>query len=249
MDVFYEADHRVDSRDLDLFGHCRPSAMLGWLQEAATQAACALHFSREEMLEKYNAFWMVSRIRYELKRPLLWDEPVHLKTWHRGDKAAMMYREFDLSVGDEPVGRALSAWVLANQDTRKLMKLGDIREFQGTDGGSLRRKDLLRKLRVPDDLTFAGDRRMNYSDTDVNGHINNVRYADFACDALELERAGQGHFVSSLRVSYLAECKAGETISLYRGTQDGHLYVAGRGKEGKERFDAALTLDKLPEED
>ena len=247
MDVFYESDYRVDSRDTDLFGHCRPSAILGFLQESATQAACALHFSREEMLEKYNAFWMLARIRFELKRPLLWDETLRIKTWHRGDRAAMMYREFDLFVGDEPVGQALSAWVLADQDTRKLTRLGGIKELENTDGGSLRRTDKLQKLKVPVDLALVGQRRMNYSDTDVNGHINNIRYADFACDALELEQAGRGQFVSSLRVSYLAECRAGETIDLLRGTHDGRLYAAGRGKEGKERFDAILTLDKLVE--
>ena len=72
MDVFYEDTYRVDSRDLDLFGQCRPSAVLGLLQEAATQAACAIHLSGAEVRSKYNAFWMLARIRYELDRPLLW---------------------------------------------------------------------------------------------------------------------------------------------------------------------------------
>ena len=120
MDVFCEETYRVDSRDLDLFGHCRPSALLGYLQEAATQAACLLHVSREETIERYHAFWMLARIRYDLLRPLRWDEPVTVKTWHRGGRAAMMYREFDLTVGEEKVGQALSAWVLADLDTHKL---------------------------------------------------------------------------------------------------------------------------------
>ena len=117
MDVYYEDIYRVDSRDLDLFGHCRPSALLGHLQEAATQAACAIGVSRDEVVGRYHAFWMLARIRYELKRPLYWDEPLKLKTWHRGGRAAMMYREFDLSVNGEPVGQALSAWVLADLGT------------------------------------------------------------------------------------------------------------------------------------
>ena len=41
MDTFYQDDYLIDSRDIDLFGHCRPSAVLGLLQEAATEAACA----------------------------------------------------------------------------------------------------------------------------------------------------------------------------------------------------------------
>ena len=39
MSTVYEMEFRVDSRDVDLFGQCRPSALLGIFQEAATQAA------------------------------------------------------------------------------------------------------------------------------------------------------------------------------------------------------------------
>ena len=44
MSTVYEMDLRVDSRDVDLFNQCRPSAVLGFLQEAATRAALALGF-------------------------------------------------------------------------------------------------------------------------------------------------------------------------------------------------------------
>ena len=49
--VVYECEYTVDSRDIDPWYHCRPSGLMGMLQEAATQAACALHVSRDEMLE------------------------------------------------------------------------------------------------------------------------------------------------------------------------------------------------------
>ena len=58
--VVYECEYTVDSRDIDPWYHCRPSGLMGMLQEAATQAACALHVSRDEMLERYNSFWMLA---------------------------------------------------------------------------------------------------------------------------------------------------------------------------------------------
>ena len=48
--MFYEGEYRVDSRDVDQWYTCRPSALLGTFQEAAVAAACELHASREEML-------------------------------------------------------------------------------------------------------------------------------------------------------------------------------------------------------
>ena len=36
MALYYEHQIHIDSRDVDGNGHCRPSALLGHLQEAAT---------------------------------------------------------------------------------------------------------------------------------------------------------------------------------------------------------------------
>ena len=95
-------------------------------------------------------------------------------------------------------------------------------------------------------MELADRRAMHYSDTDVNGHVNNVRYADFICDALHMERLGPERFVSSLQVGYLAECQAGETLELYTGEQDGLWYVHGTDSGGKSRFDGAVTLAQIP---
>ena len=234
----YEREYRVDSRETDPWYNCRPSGVLGFLQEAATAAACALHASRDEMLDKYNAFWMLARVWYRLDEPLKWGERLRIRTWHRGGRGASSYRDFDLFVNDAPVGEAVSLWVLANAQTHKLVRMAGIEEFQGTDGGALCKTRLLNKVRMPPDMTCAGTRSFRYSDLDVNGHVNNVRYADIVCDALHLERMGAERFVSSLQVGYQAECRVGETVDLTTGSDGGAQYVHGADGAGKTRFDA-----------
>lgn len=237
----YERDYQVDSRELDPWGNCRPSGVLGLLQEAATEAAAALHASHGELLEKYHVFWMLARVWYTLSRPLGWEERVTITTWHRGAKGASSYREFDLFVDGEPVGEAVSLWVLADAQTRKLARVSGLSEFQGTDGGEKCRGRTLSKLVLPPELSAAGERTFHYSDLDMNGHVNNSKYADFVCDALHMERLGPDRFVSSLQVGYQAECRAGETVDLFTGAAKGVQYVRGFGG-GKTRFDAAVTL-------
>lgn len=241
----YEREYRVDSRETDPWYNCRPSGVLGFLQEAATAAACALHASRDEMLDKYNAFWMLARVWYRLDEPLKWGERLRIRTWHRGGRGASSYRDFDLFVNDAPVGEAVSLWVLANAQTHKPVRMAGIEEFQGTDGGALCKTRLLNKVRMPPDMTCAGTRSFRYSDLDVNGHVNNVRYADIVCDALHLERMGAERFVSSLQVGYQAECRVGETVDLTTGSDGGAQYVHGADGAGKTRFDAMLTLSDL----
>lgn len=247
MSVFYELEAHVGAGISGLGLQCRPSGVLELLQEAATQAAGSLGLSGPEVLERYGGLWMVSRMWYRLERPLMWDETVKIRTWHRADRGAMFYRDFDLFVGDSPVGEAVSVWVLVDAESRKLLKLSGVEELEGSGGGDLCKDRRLGKLRLPREMALAEKRRFHYSDIDCNGHVNNVRYADVAADALGLEGELGSRFVSSLQIGYLRECRAGEEISIFTGSDGETRYVHGVDEGGESRFDAALTLAPLPE--
>lgn len=244
--MYYEDTYRIGARDTDPFNCCRPSSVLNFLQEAATQAAVDLHVSRDEIVEKYNCFWMLVRMWYRLDRPLRWDEELTVRTWHRGGKSAAMYRDFDLYCNGVQIGEAVSTWVLADLNTHKLKRLSEIGEFQLTTGGDLCKSIMLHRNRMPEEMIPAEERLLHYSDCDVNGHVNNVRYADFACDALHMEREGAEKFVSSFHISYLKECIPGETITLSAGRKEDAWCVRGADHEGVDRFEATMTLEKTP---
>ena len=242
MDHIYEQSYEIGSGSIDLLGRCRPAALLNFLQEAATGHAIVLHVSRDEVVRRYHAFWMLARIWYRIDRPLCFGEELTVRTWHRGGTGAMMYRDFDLLVDGSPVGEAVSVWVLADLDTHRLCRLADVAEVAHTDGGARNKAVSLTKLHLPGELELAELRRMHYSDTDINGHINNIHYADFACDALHLERHGQGKFVREFQISYIGECKAGEKLAMETAVEGEHLYARGVGAEGDSRFEYAMTL-------
>lgn len=245
--MYYEDTYRVGARDTDPFNQCRPSSLLNFLQEAATQAAVELRLSRAEVAGKYGGFWMLARLWYRLDRPLYWDDRLTVRTFHRGGKGVSLYRDFDLYQDGRPIGEAVSTWVLADLETRRLARLSEVEELAGTTGGELCKSVRLHRLPLPERMEAAERRLLHYSDTDINGHVNNVRYADFACDAIHLEREGAGKFVSSFRISYLKECRPGETITLSAGREGGVWHAFGADRLGVRRFEAAMTLEKVPE--
>lgn len=246
MSVCHEMQFRVDSRDVDLFNQCRPSAVLGMLQESATQAALELGLSGPEVYEKYGCMWMVTRNWVELEVPLRWNDRVVIRTWHRGASGASSYRDFDLFRDGARIGQGVALWVLVEADSHRLYRMRDVGEFAGTDGGEACKNIRLRRLAMPPAFEGRHRRDMGYSDTDINGHVNNIHYADFACDALHLERLCQGKFVRSFQIGYLSECRAGETLWVDTAAQGGGLYARGMGEDRVERFDCAVTLAPLP---
>ena len=104
-----------------------------------------------------------------------------------GREGASTYRDFDLFVNGQPVGEAVSTWVLADAATHKLARMGRITEFQGTDGGLSARSATLSRVRLPETMEHADSRAMHYSDTASTATSTNVRYVDFLCDALHMD--------------------------------------------------------------
>lgn len=245
MNRVMEYPFTVDSRDVDMFDQCRPSALLGYLQEAATMAALELGASGPEVREKYNCIWMVARMWLEMDRPLRWNDSIVIRTWHRGASGVSSYRDYDICADGQVIGQAVAAWVMADIDSRRLFRMKDLKEFVGTDGGELCKSIKLHRVRMPAEFDHWEERAMRYSDTDMNGHINNIHYADFACDALHMERRDPGTFVRSVQIGYVNECRAGETIRLAAASQGEQRFVRGEGLDGGERFDFALKLESL----
>ena len=243
MDTFYEyTGATMGGHGVDRCGRARPSTLLFHLQEAAVGASDALLISRETMLVRHNVFWMLARIWFRLERPIAWDEPLLIRTWHRGGRGVTTYRDYDIYAGGELAGEAVSSWVLADWDTKKLLRMTNVPEFADTTGGSLCKDRALHKLQMPEGLAPAEQRLLRDSDGDINGHVNNARYADFACDALGTERLPPEQFVSELQLGYVAECRPGEMLDISTAWADGAAFAQGMGPDGRSRFEARVQI-------
>lgn len=242
--MHHEATFLLDGRDTDPQGNCRISALLGYLQRAAMAAAKSGGFGHNELLEKYGAVWMLARSWVKLSRPIRWDEAITVKTWHRGGKTAMMYRDYDIYVGEELVGESVSGWVFANITTRKIVRLSDVDELEGTGGGELCKDITLGRWKFPSDVLPVEHRRMRHSDCDINGHVNNTRYADFIQDALLDSRpeAHSQHFLSEMQINYTKECLPGETLAICLQETDNATLVMGMDEDGKSRFEGRVNF-------
>ena len=88
---------------------------------------------------------------------------------------------------------------------------------------------------------------MRYSDTDVNGHMNNMRYADVACDALGLETM-DGVSPSQMQINFLQECRAGQTLKVFGKWEQDTAFARGTDAAGKPRFDVCIGFSPVPKE-
>ena len=86
-------------------------------------------------------------------------------------------------------------------------------------------------------LKPLGVRRIQKSDIDINGHVNNSRYADFVYDTLPCNG------ISVMDISYLHQCFAGEDLSLAGTPLEGGYALAGE-TGGRIVFTARVTTEE-----
>lgn len=238
--------YTVGAGEIDPHNMCRPSALLEFMQDVATEHAIEIKFDRDALMEQYGAFWMMVRLWYSLSRPIMGFEELAIKSWPRPVGGAIILRDFDIFAGDEHVGEAVTAWVLAEYETRKLLRPLSIKALTDFDYTDDYKSYVPAKLRMPKQMERLPGRTVHYSDIDINGHMNNTRYADVACDALGFETM-KGKFISEMQIGYMKECFAGDEISLSKGVENGRYYIEGRGDDEKARFDVAMKISSIAE--
>lgn len=175
----YSLDYLVSSTDTDAAYEYRPSSLFVLLQKAITSHAKNLGADRDDVLAKYNCYWMVLRIYVHLNRPIIWGETVHCVATVRRPVGTRVYWDCDFYVGDQHVGEASTIWVLANRKTKRPYLLESVSELPVEEPEGAKSITLSR-IAFPDNMELHDQRKLYYSDTDINGHISNIRYVDLA---------------------------------------------------------------------
>ena len=91
------------------------------------------------------------------------------------------------------------------------------------------------KLQPPVELTDVGERRVYWSDTDYNGHLNNTVYADIVCDFVP--GGWENREIAGLSLAYEHEALEGDVLHLRAAeAEDGEgraLWMTGEHGRGR----------------
>ena len=71
-------------------------------------------------------------------------------------------------------------------------------------------------------------------------------HPDCLFDALEMEKLGKDQFLSEIQLGYLAECYAGEMLSMWIGGEEDAHFVKGTDREGSARFETKIVFRAIP---
>ena len=224
-------EYVVDIGQTDCRGLARPSAIVDFMQDLATRHAKVMGIGAEA-LKEHHGFWVLSRLKYQLDRPLQPYETIRLTTLPRKLRGASWYRDFIFEDQNGVIGHAVTIWAIVDMESRSLLlpkKIGI--GFPSQDTGFT---EQLRAI-IPEEMQPCFTRTVRYSDTDVNRHLNNVKAVDILSDAFGLEQH-ENRWVSGLQVNYLAENRCGTELTINRERQKTVRFVSAPAKGSRKKY-------------
>ena len=224
-------------------GRWKPSGILVRMQEIAEDHAIALHCGRFNMVEETGMVWMLTRLHLEMKKYPKITEDILIKTWHGPVSKLVFPRHFSFSYPNgEELGCATSDWVLFNIRNRKLQRPSALTVPYEADPSLTPPARAPMRIRFPESMQLLEKRRVRYSDTDMNIHMNNAKYADWICDLFPADFLSK-HRMREMDITYSAEAVPDQVIELKFAQENERFFVLGETEE-KPVFSASGIFEK-----
>lgn len=222
MEPVYTESFHIPHTAVDPFGRMKLSWLLALCQEVAGSHFAILNENRESPEEK-GLFWAVIRTQVQINRLPGPGETVELRTWPMPTTRVAYPRAAEaLDEGGNVLFRTLSLWVLMDVNSRAMVLPG--KSGVGVDGRVQGDEIAPPASLVPRDLESKTLRQVRYTELDVNSHMNNTRYLDWAEDLLP-SSFHRCHPAKEFTVCYLSEAKEGDTLELRHALTEDTLRI------------------------
>lgn len=194
-----------------------------------------------------NYTWVLSRLAIELEDMPLQYEEFSIRTWVENVYRLFTDRNFALLDKDgKPIGYARSVWAMISLHTRKPADLlalhgGSIEEYVCQAPCPIEKPSRI-KVEAAGPVASVTAR---YSDIDINGHVNSIRYIEHILDLFPLDLFRDSR-IRRFEMAYMAESYYGDRLDFYKDDLGNGEYAVEVRKNGGEPVCRARLLFAPP---
>ncbi len=168
-------------------------------------------------LNEHHYTWVLSRLAVEMERMPKAYERFSIQTWVENVYRLFTDRNFAVLDADgTPIGYARSIWAMIDLQTRKPADLLTL--HGGSITGYICQKEcpIAKPGRIKvTDTAVVGAHKALYSDIDINGHVNSIKYIEHILDLFPIDWfASKG--LRRFEMAYVAESYYGDVLTFSR---------------------------------
>ena len=239
MNKTFEDSYRLRAADFDRWSNLRPASVMDLFQDIAGRHANELGVGMNALFEKKIA-WVIVKLRFRILKPCRMYDSVRVRTWPLPPDRIGYRREYLISNADgEAVAEGSSEWVLMDFESRRIVPGGNI--YPLTEYCM----DTAFPERFPRTRSFDADGPCcsiipPWSDFDVNGHVNNTKYANYVLDTIVPD---ENEHISALSMEYHREVLPGEELNILTCREGSTVLARGESSSGEKMFSCRIEFE------
>jgi len=238
--IIFEKTFHLGTAECDVVGKWKLSDLMDSLQNTANEQSHALKIWHSDLTDM-NLSWVLYKTELVIEQYPFLGETVYIQTFMKGPKSIFCPRYYYVKNRENQIiARAGSLLVLMDRTTRKAVspesKGIHIPDADGVEPSlkiSMGRKQLSGQKSIEKYTP-------QYSDIDVNGHVNNARYADWLCNSLGIDTLRENEIIyASFR--YISEVRPEDKVDNTL-TRNDNLFRFESSAEGNCLFEVCGEL-------
>ena len=177
---------------------------------------------KEELKGQYG--WILSKQTLKLKRPIKMEEEIEIVTRAKGGTRVQFERTYDIICQNETIGGIYSLWTLIDINKRRIVRpqrvgleLPEIEEYHSYVENY---EPVIKSIETKKVMT----RQVLYNDIDVNQHMNNTKYIEWALDLLPYHDF-QNYYIEQISMYYKKEIVPLTFVDLFYGKDNDDFKV------------------------
>lgn len=186
-------------------------------------------------LNEENYTWVLSRLAVDMDEMPLQYEPFSVQTWVENVYRLFTDRNFAIINKDgKKIGYARSVWAMISLNTRKPADLlalhgGSIVDYVCDEPCPIEKPS---RIKVTS-MEPASSLNARYSDIDINGHVNSIRYIEHILDLFPIELYKESR-IRRFEMAYVAESYYDDELTFYKNYVGDGTYDVEVRKNGNE---------------
>lgn len=192
------------------------------------QQTAALHSASWGMsyfdMQKHNQAWVLSTMRIEIENDLpKWHETIQTETWIESLAGMRSIRDFEITQNGKIIASASSLWVVLNTERRRPEPLAichdELKQFPDRKATQIPTG----KIDLTKNAKKVSSKEILYSDLDIVGHVNNVKYVEWCLDYLPKEWIEENR-IQNIDLNYIKEVHYQDIVTVFLFQENEYIY-------------------------
>jgi acyl-ACP thioesterase len=212
FDNYFEKQFELRYFEMNKMGLATPTIILGLLEETAADHSFAIDHNLFELVKK-NVGWVLVSGVLQMDRYPSYKEKITIKTWLSSYSSITGYRENIIyDENKNIIGRAKGLWVFFDLEKRRPLPIfNDIKERWSYFNEKSISDNIKKKISALDFSDYTKQFRVNRYDTDMNRHVNNIRYLQWVIESIP-EDISENYFLHKIDGRFISEAQYGDTV-------------------------------------